>query len=526
MFYKICNILKVKIVAFFLIVFCLFPVSLAAADFLTYEELITLFDEENLPPELEKKLNLLLTTPFVENTYNANGPLSMSQSDQLGQFLRVAHWNVQQGQEFETLEALFKSNEDFEKLLPPERFPVGSRKRKEVLEQAHALRSADVIVLNEVDWGMKRTNYRNVTAELAKLLKMNYAFGVQFIELTPVHLSRKAVTDKSEKEMSEFAKVDPERYKGLHGMAILSRFPLQNVRFAPFKTQPYDWYRTEKKGTSLLENGKRKLMKTVFLEEFFSEVRRGGRSTLLADIVDPRLPAGRVTIAATHLENRTKPKFRVKQLEELLDAVKEIRNPVVLSGDMNTSDGDATPTSIGHELRKRYGDPKYLIQTVANYALGIGFIENTFFGGLTIGRNWADPTVRDIPFISPNPARKFFTTLKNFRFADGGSFDFRGEAKRSFNNREKTLANSNQRGDKGFVTTYEVNRTVLIFGKFKLDWIFVKPANLKNPTDNKESHQFAPHFGRTLGLINKVIKDNISDHHPMIVDLPLGDPAW
>ena len=50
-----------------------------------------------------------------------------------------------------------------------------------MLEQAASLRQADIIVLNEVDWGMKRTGYRNVVADLASALKMNYAFGTEFI---------------------------------------------------------------------------------------------------------------------------------------------------------------------------------------------------------------------------------------------------------------------------------------------------------------------------------------------------------
>jgi endonuclease/exonuclease/phosphatase family metal-dependent hydrolase len=116
----------------------------------------------------------------------------------------------------------------------------------------------------------------------------------------------------------------------LHGVAILSRFPLENVRLVPFKNQPYDWYQSEKDGASLLEKGKRKIAGKIFLEETLREVRRGGRSTLLADISHAGFPNGRVTIAATHLENRTESMNRVKQLQELLDTIKDIRHPVVL----------------------------------------------------------------------------------------------------------------------------------------------------------------------------------------------------
>ena len=393
------------------------------------------------------------------------------------------------------------------------------------MEQAAALRAADIIVINEADWGMKRTKYRNTAADLATRLKMNYAFGVQFVELSPIHLSQKAeLANADEKELTEFLKVDANRYRGLHGVAILSRFPLENVRLVPFKNQPYDWYKEEKNGASILENGKRKLAQTIFLEETASEVRRGGRTTLIADIVDARLPSGRISIAATHLENRTKSANRVKQLNELLETIKEIRNPVVVAGDMNTSGSDLTPTSFRRELMRRFGNPRYWIKQVIQYALGFGFVEDVGLGSLAFGRKYADPTVRDIPFFSSNSARKFFTTLKKFRFTDGGAFDFRGDAARSSNGKGKTLANSNERGGKGFITTYQVNRPLYIIGKYKLDWIFVKPANLQNPTDRRESYQFAPHFGRTLFAVNEAVPDRISDHRPMIVDLPLGEP--
>ncbi|MGH9904037.1 MAG: hypothetical protein ACRD8U_00470 [Pyrinomonadaceae bacterium] len=39
------------------------------------------------------------------------------------------------------------------------------------------LNQTDLLVLNEVDWGMNRTLSRNVAAELADALGMNYAYG-------------------------------------------------------------------------------------------------------------------------------------------------------------------------------------------------------------------------------------------------------------------------------------------------------------------------------------------------------------
>ena len=211
-------------------------------------------------------------------------------------------------------------------------------------------------------------------------------------------------------------------------------------------------------------------------------------------------------------------------MEELLEILKDIRNPVILSGDMNTTGSDLTPTSFRRELIKRYGNVNYVIKQVIQYALGFGLVEDAALGALGFGRKYADPTVRHIPFILPNRAAKFFTMLKKFRFADGGAFDFRGEKLRSFNNKKKMLANSNERGSKGFVTTFQVKRPLYILGKYKLDWFFIKPASLTNPSDRKQSYQFAPHFGRTLFAVNEAVENRISDHRPMIVDLPLNEP--
>jgi hypothetical protein len=61
-------------------------------------------------------------------------------------------------------------------------------------------------------------------------------------------------------------------------------------------------------------------------------------------------------------------------------------------------------------------------------------------------------------------------------------------------------------------------------GDYKLDWIFVKPAGLKDPNDDGHPYRFAPHFGRTLKSINEIVEGRISDHRPILVDLPLGEP--
>jgi endonuclease/exonuclease/phosphatase family metal-dependent hydrolase len=502
--------------------------SRSAPELLTYEELVHLYERETPPDELQRKLQRLLTTPFVNNEATARGALPVRpRSEQLGRFLRVAFWNIERGLEYEIIEKAFANPSAFAGLLDREKYPEGSEKLSAVLEQAALLKDADIIVLNEVDWGLKRTGYRNVAADLAAALNMNYAFGVEFIEVDPIslgveHFDELNVEDRT--ALVEQTRVDPVRYHGLHGTAILSRYPLENVRLVPFESQPHDWYSDELKQVSKVEQGKRKAAEIAFGERVGREVRRGGRMMLLAEVADTDIPGGRMTIVATHLEAKTRPSNRLKQLRELLIEVKAIRHPVVVAGDMNTSGRDSTPTSIGREIKKRLGSKKFWAERVVKYATGFALPFGFLRGGLNEYRKQADPTVRHIPFLAPNPESKFFATLKEFRFGDGGAFDFRGDKERSADGNAGLLSNSNERGGKGFATTYEVERRIGFVGKYKLDWIFVKSHALMNPEGREQPYRFAPHFGRVLKELNQSIEERISDHAPLVVDLPFGEP--
>ncbi|HWC19750.1 MAG TPA: hypothetical protein VG498_22245, partial [Terriglobales bacterium] len=101
--------------------------------------------------------------------------------------------------------------------------------------------------------------------------------------------------------------------------------------------------------------------------------------------------------------------------------------------------------------------------------------------------------------------------------------DFRGDAELSVSGRGGTLGNSNERANKGFVTTFALPRTLGAKGKFKLDWIFVK-GYLKKDEDTPESYRFAPTFARTMNELNEAFEEPLSDHAPISVDLPLSQP--
>jgi hypothetical protein len=117
-----------------------------------------------------------------------------------------------------------------------------------------------------------------------------------------------------------------------------------------------------------------------------------------------------------------------------------------------------------------------------------------------------------------------FGSIEDFRFDDGGAFDFRGDAARSTGGETGTLANANQRDRVGYKTTFELKRTLArVIGKYRLDWFFVK-SFLQEPRDVTGSYRFAPHFGATLEEMNNATKQQISDHHTNVIDLPFDEP--
>ncbi|MGH9904036.1 MAG: endonuclease/exonuclease/phosphatase family protein [Pyrinomonadaceae bacterium] len=274
---------------------------------------------------------------------------------------------------------------------------------------------------------------------------------------------------------------DPRRYRGLHGTAILSRYPLLNVRLIPFRFQGHDWYADEKKKASATSKGD-KLSEDIFKEQLARQVRRGGRIMLLADIADSDLPSGRVTVVAAHLEEKTTPANRRKQLEELLEQITNINNPVIVAGDMNTSTHDLAPTSVTRALKQRFGSGKWWAEDAAPEVImrttPLGWAYDISARLIRFARGVDDLTVRSVPLLSRNSEGAFFTTIEKFRFTNGNAFDFRGEKERTSHGRAGNLADSNERGEKGFVPTSELGRTYGPVGKYKLDWIFVSPPGL------------------------------------------------
>ena len=479
----------------------------------TYEELVQLGSPNPMSPQLTEKLRVITTTPFISNEayYGGAKPRPLDVPG-LGPSLRVAFWNIERGLELDNILLFLKDKDAFVAKIAEERKKAKEEGKtvravdmEKIPHEIEILKAADIWILNEVDWGVHRTEYRNVVRELAEALDMNWAYGVEFLEVDAKQLGIDEFDDgedeKERKELTNFFQVDKEKLKAMHGNAVLSRYPIRSARLVPF-TLGYDWFEESK--IRPLEKGKRKAA-ILIGEDLQREVRRGQRTTLYVDLDVPDAPTGTITVAATHLENRTRPKYRRKQMEELLAQVHDIRNPVIVAGDLNTSGGDGTPTSIENLLYKQYGNLDFWTTTGVQWATGIGVLYTGSkalwkLSGIQVR---VDPTSKNIPGISPNLERGLFKSVEEYRFEDGYTFDFRGVTQRTSNGRSGTLGDADERAKHGFTPTYN---TELIWGKvrvarFKLDWIFVK-SGLDKPRDVTGPYRFEPHFAQNLSDLN------------------------
>ncbi len=498
---------------------------------LTFAELRTLSGEPVPAGELGSRLQRLLTTPVIDNTAALAGAKpARPEWPGLGPLLRAAMWNIERGQEFDLVRLALTDPEGLVKDALRRREEAGvashSREVAAAREQAAWLHDADVLVLNEVDWGMTRTGYRDVARELARAAGMNYAYGVEFLEVDKLYLGDEDIDlsdDKKEAEIRESLRPDPERYLGMHGTALLSRYPIRSARIHRLR-RCYDWFGKEKEQIAQLEKGRREVAEKVFLERITREVRQGGRMAIIAELDVPEAPSGKLTVIAAHLENKCVPKCRQEQLDDLLNQVRGAAGPLILAGDMNTTGSDAAPVSVRREISKRVKNPRFWAGQAVSYFNPIG-LPRLFTMPANYFKNYQDPTAASIPFAASNAEAGFFKRLEKFRFGDGHAFDFRGVNARALGGRGGKLADSNQRSTKGFQPTFTFTRDLKgLAGELRLDWIFVKGL-ASHPNGETESYHWAPHFGAVLEALNTIVPEGISDHHAVLCDLPLKDPG-
>jgi endonuclease/exonuclease/phosphatase family metal-dependent hydrolase len=490
---------------------------------LSFTELVSLASIDPPTAPLQEKLDGLLHTPFISNEATARTvapkiPVVLP----LGPVLRIAEWNINRGENESEVELALTDATGF--LAAARRNP--SLKQRDVARLADELKelsAADVIVLDEVDDGVKRTKYHNVARDLARALHMNYVYAVEFIELNRIYLGAEKMDgpDKLNNRTGEIFGVDPSRYLGLEGSAILSRYPIRDARIVRLP-QLYDWYHQEIKAVADLEKVRRWTSEELFQERITRQVRRGGRMAILVDLEIPQSPTGVVTIVCPHLEDYTNPAGRREQLDSLLSEIQGISNPLVLTGDFNTTGRSARPVTFRREILKYLKDYRFWARQAFFLlvpAPGLGYV----IRAANYFKNYHDPTAFSIPILLGNRSRKLFDELKAFQFTDGGAFDFSGKRKVSYRHRASTLASSNQRAWKGFTPTFSFQRTFHgLVGKYKIDWFFIKHPGAQQVPGENEDLAFTPHFGRTLQLVNDALVPRVSDHCPITITLPLS----
>jgi endonuclease/exonuclease/phosphatase family metal-dependent hydrolase len=172
------------------------------------------------------------------------------------------------------------------------------------------LKDCDVLLLTETDLGMARSQNRDVAQELARELGMYYAFAPCYLNLT-----RGAGVEYY---------ADGENQLGLHGNALLSRYPIRAVR------------------AIALRNGIDKMAGR--------EKRLGRQKALAAEIAFPNFPIVAVTV---HLDTQSTQRHRRDQMRTVLDTLGSDL-PVVLGGDWNTmtyNSSSAFHSIMGYWLR-------------------------------------------------------------------------------------------------------------------------------------------------------------------------------
>ncbi len=168
---------------------------------------------------------------------------------------------------------------------------------------------ADLLLLQEVDLNARRTRHLDIANELARALKMNYAFGMEF------------------QELSEGTTANP----AYHGAATLTRWPLLRAKIIRFRDQSAFW------------------KPRWFVPDIPAFQRRlGGRIALVAETT---IRTRKIVSYNIHLESRGNDELRLRQLNEVLaDSRSYADEPMfVIGGDFNMDAGHSDAARVLRE---------------------------------------------------------------------------------------------------------------------------------------------------------------------------------
>jgi endonuclease/exonuclease/phosphatase family metal-dependent hydrolase len=242
------------------------------------------------------------------------------------------------------------------------------REGARLIQETPALRDPDLVLLGEMDLGMARSSNEHTTREMAAALRLNYAYGVEFLELTGGELQER------------------ERYPGpnewgYHGNAILSRYPLRDVHMLRFPGIE-KWYDGKSYGASESEQVQKRL---------------GGRMAIFATVRLER----EVTVVATHLESSARDSAtRTLQMGMVLDELRAHAKgaPVILGGDLNGVPGEpmfegvrAAGFSVEDSNDTAAGSQQRLVD--GKIVVGDKYIDYLLTRGLRVVRDETSPKV-------------------------------------------------------------------------------------------------------------------------------------
>lgn len=181
--------------------------------------------------------------------------------------IRVVSWNIDRGRQLEALGA--------------------------ELEREHP----DLCLLQEVDWNANRTGSRDIGEELARKLRLNLAYAIEFEELGQ----------------------EAQRRPAYIGQATLTRLPVRAVRVLRFREQSGFWapHRWIPSSLPLMQR------------------RKGNRIALVTEL---EFAKRTLVVYNAHLESRSLGRVQNLQLDEILADVQRYLpdTPIILGGDLNT----------------------------------------------------------------------------------------------------------------------------------------------------------------------------------------------
>ena len=332
--------------------------------YLTFSELQKLYKNPHPGGALKWKLAKYRATPIISNEAYYEGVKPAHRTDpRLGAYLTLASWNIGEEELFHLRDTIttFTSADQFRSLINLEKAPVGSPEYNNILRQRERLASADIIAFQEVNVGVKRSEYMDEVKELGKALKMNYTFGDEQLEIDPVLLGLEKIYYSDGKtvdqERTNYFLADSARYKGALGNAVFSRYPIKKVQVFQLKHIPYDWYAGEKEKSGFVESLRETGSDVVFDTEFTRDVRVGTQIFFRVDLDVPGLPEKTLTVINIHLEINCTPKEREIQTAEILSYMRGIKHPVIVAGDLNAASEDMSATSAKRIAVRTVQDP-------------------------------------------------------------------------------------------------------------------------------------------------------------------------